>query len=197
MSNRSAFLNDNKAAIIDAYRDPANSVEAICRRVGISHCTLFSYLRQWGVPLRGSATSMSSKGGKHASWFTRRTGQEHHNWRGGVKMDRGYRMVPAPAGHPGRQKNGYIREHRLVMEQHLRAVKPWHPALDARGYLRPEWDVHHLDEVKTNNQTENLVPALKHAHAKDHNISRRTAAQMQARILELERLLQINGIAVA
>lgn len=47
-------------------------------------------------------------------------------------------------GHPYSGKQGYVAEHRLVMEKHL------------ERYLRPEETVHHIDGNKTNNNISNL-----------------------------------------
>lgn len=71
-------------------------------------------------------------------------------WRGGRKIRKdGYVLVMAPEGHPypinsGKNKTGYILEHRLIMEQHL------------GRYLEPTEVVHHIDGNPTNNNVDNL-----------------------------------------
>jgi hypothetical protein len=66
-------------------------------------------------------------------------------WKGGWTIDKsGYILVKAPIGHPGRNHNGYIREHRLVMEQKL------------GRYLDSLEVVHHIDENPANNHPDNL-----------------------------------------
>lgn len=55
----------------------------------------------------------------------------------------GYILIASP-NHPLKDKQGYVREHRLIMEQVV------------GRYLRPEEDVHHLDHNKQNNDPTNL-----------------------------------------
>jgi len=71
------------------------------------------------------------------------TGALNPNWKGGrVKHSKGYiyRFVP---NHPYAH-NGYVLEHRLVMEAHL------------GRYLTPKEVIHHINEIKDDNRLENL-----------------------------------------
>lgn len=71
-------------------------------------------------------------------------GAKHHLWKGGRFVDRdGYVLLHAP-DHPHRTRNGYVREHRLVMEAHL------------GRYLEPSEVVHHEDGNREHNTIENL-----------------------------------------
>jgi hypothetical protein len=72
------------------------------------------------------------------------TGKNNPRWNGGRKTHgHGYILVASP-DHPYRDKQGYVREHRLVVESRV------------GRYLRPEEDVHHLDNNKKNNAIDNL-----------------------------------------
>lgn len=71
-------------------------------------------------------------------------GERSHLWKGGRrKHAAGYIQVKR-RDHPHAGKDGYVMEHRLVMEAHL------------GRYLTADEEVHHLDGVKSNNQLENL-----------------------------------------
>lgn len=69
--------------------------------------------------------------------------EHNHFWAGGRSTDRGYILVKAPE-HPHATAAGYVREHRLVMEQML------------GRYLEPGEVVDHIDGRVTNNHPSNL-----------------------------------------
>lgn len=72
-----------------------------------------------------------------------KTGINNPAWSGGKILNtRGYVMVRLP-NHPQAQA-GYVLEHRLVMEQHLKRA------------LDPLEDVHHINGIITDNRIENL-----------------------------------------
>ena len=71
-------------------------------------------------------------------------GERNHQWQGGYTIDkRGYVLVHQP-DHPAANSNGYIREHRLVMEEHL------------GRHLEPDEVVHHRNGDPADNRIENL-----------------------------------------
>ena len=71
-------------------------------------------------------------------------GEKNPQWKGGIKMDRfGYRHIRKPT-HP-RQVNGYIPEHRFIMEDHI------------GRFLSSEEVVHHINGIKNDNRIENLL----------------------------------------
>lgn len=73
-----------------------------------------------------------------------RRGVEHRGWKGGRTIDKsGYVLVHQPS-HPAANSAGYVREHRLVMEQTL--GRP----------LLPSEVVHHKDGNVSNNDPGNL-----------------------------------------
>jgi len=73
-----------------------------------------------------------------------RGGELHPDWRGGVKISKGYRYIYAP-NHPFCTSQRYVLEHRLVMEKKL------------GRYLHPKEVCHHIDKNPTNNSPENLI----------------------------------------
>lgn len=103
------------------YRPPSNVSQA-CSMV----CRTENY-RRMGTLLTGAPT-----------------GQENPRWKGGrYRQGQGYVLVLVP-GHPHADRHGYVREHRLVMEQTL------------GRYLRPGEVVHHRNHVRDDNRPENL-----------------------------------------
>lgn len=96
-------------------------------------------------------------------------GKRAPNFKGRIYHGDGYVLLWAPE-HPF-ASNGRVFEHRLVVEQHLRETDPGCGLLLLLGdqlYLRPDIEVHHLDEVKDNNAVENLLPLTKSEHATLH-----------------------------
>jgi len=78
---------------------------------------------------------------KHPDYVQR---ENHPMWNGGVKIKAsGYVLIRA-IDHPNRNKQGYVPEHRLVMEKHL------------GRYLHPKEVVHHINEIVNDNRLENL-----------------------------------------
>jgi len=73
-----------------------------------------------------------------------RTGKDNPNWRGGMHKKFGYIML--------RKKNGYILEHRLIMEELL-----------GRELLSDEF-VHHKNGIRDDNRQENLMLVTKRIH---------------------------------
>lgn len=64
-------------------------------------------------------------------------------WKGGRKIQNGYILIFVPE-HPFCDHNGYVREHRLVMEKYL------------GRYLTRDEDVHHKNGDTQDNRIENL-----------------------------------------
>lgn len=84
--------------------------------------------------------------------------ENHPNWKGGRYLSTdGYCYVLA-RGHPFATKQGYIREHRLVMEKKI------------SRYLRQGEEVHHINGNTQNNKIENLHLYLKGDHSRLTNI---------------------------
>lgn len=71
------------------------------------------------------------------------SGANHPQWKGGRIRRKGYIFLHRP-DHPYCDSLGYVREHRLVMEEHL------------GRFLEPKEVVHHVNEVKDDNRLENL-----------------------------------------
>lgn len=79
-------------------------------------------------------------------------GPNSSRWNGGIKKSsHGYIMVYKPK-HPKAMKDGYVYQHILVLEQKL--GRP----------LLPNEDTHHVNGIKTDNRSENLVNMIHGKH---------------------------------
>lgn len=84
-------------------------------------------------------------------------GPDHPQWKGGRWTHKGgyvYLYVPE---HPAANRDGYVYEHRVIMEQKL------------GRYLTLQERVHHDNEIKTDNHPDNLIlKESQSAHKRDH-----------------------------
>lgn len=107
--------------------------------LGCSDATVRNTLVRLGIPRRPSRQRPGHKGNHRGL-----PGNTNGNWKGGRTVTpQGYPMIRMP-DHPDAKTNGYLFEHRWVMEQKL------------GRRLRPFEVVHHLDGNKKNNSPENL-----------------------------------------
>ena len=115
----------------DVVRELASqgaTLSEIGRRVGCNHTKVRNYLRRHGIP--------------YTPW--NRSGSGNPSWKGGrIRDKQGYVLVLLP-DHPQANRQGYVREHRLVMEQAL------------GRFLTREEVVHHRDNDPGNNDPDNL-----------------------------------------
>ncbi|MDN5866868.1 MAG: HNH endonuclease [Candidatus Nitrosocosmicus sp.] len=88
-------------------------------------------------------------------------GKNNPMWKGGKMLDvEEYVLVKKP-DHPFANNNGYVREHRLVMENKL------------GRYLTKEEVVHHINGVKNQNNIENLMLYSSHKiHIGNHRLGK-------------------------
>lgn len=114
----------------------------IASHFGVSVSTLTRTMRSLGY------NSVKGRGSK---------GAKNYFWKGGRSLDSdGYVLLKCP-DHPQANRNGYVREHRLVMEKIL------------GRYLDSEEVVHHIDGDKANNSPENLELHVSNgAHLRGH-----------------------------
>lgn len=80
--------------------------------------------------------------------------EDSPTWKGGRKLDScGYVLVKHPKS---RRKDGYIQEHRLIMEEFLGRE------------LEEDEDVHHINGDKQDNRIENLSVIKRSEHMRLH-----------------------------
>lgn len=113
---------------IEQWAKEGLSLSEMARRIGTKHQLVKKFLVDYGI--------------EHQPY--RQAMENNTFWRGGRIVDvDGYILVKSP-DHPHKDRHGYVREHRLVVEQHL------------GRYLLPTEVVHHIDGNKQNNTPENL-----------------------------------------
>lgn len=109
-----------------------------------------------------------------AARAARITGELNPQWNGGRTMHTDGYVCLSALHHPF-ASNGYVLEHRLVMENWLREHDPDSKYLIVLGdqkYLSPDFEVHHEDENKANNGIGNLVCMTPAEHRRHHNDKR-------------------------
>jgi hypothetical protein len=114
---------------------------------------LINHLRQMAISHRGIPLSKATRAKISAS----RIGEKNPAWNGGRTIDGcGYVRV-LQKGHPNADRDGYVLEHRLIVEKIL-----------GRN-LKSSEVVHHINEIRDDNRPNNLMPLPnKSAHQKIH-----------------------------
>jgi len=97
----------------------------------------------------------SMLGKKRPKHSKRMSGKNSPFWKGGRYTQNGYLFILKPK-HPFANKDGYIREHRLVMEKKI------------DRYLFSTEIVHHLNHDKLDNRPENLIILGRVDHNRHH-----------------------------
>ena len=82
---------------------------------------------------------------------------ERHKWQKHISVNwAGYIEIYSP-NHPFRTKRGYVKEHRLIMEEKI------------GRHLTKDEDVHHINGNKKDNNIENLELIMHSEHTRIHN----------------------------
>lgn len=135
----------------------------IAKEVGSSYGAVIHAVRKfeltvpWKPQRRPANMQMILKEALHAKYPEGRFGQDAARWKGGRKQHYGKYVGIFVPDHPNCSADGYVCEHRLIMEQKL------------GRYLTREEVVHHKNGNKHDNRIENLelMPSRKH-HAREH-----------------------------
>lgn len=95
-------------------------------------------------------------------------GELNSSFKDGIRFDNGYKLIYMPQHPLSHIKSGYIREHRYIAEQYLLTDNN-SIVINNEIYLSPNYEVHHIDENKLNNNIDNLLVVTKAEHAKIHD----------------------------
>lgn len=134
------------AAIVSQYRSFAGTMGAIAERNGVTYHTVSAVLKQELSPeekrsLRGAYHSLSKTGALNPMHGVRKAAERIMR-KGRASQWNG---------------SGYTFEHRTIVAKSLGLEE-----------LPPHWEVHHIDEDKTNNDLNNLAIVTKSGHQKLH-----------------------------
>ena len=118
------------------------------------------------------------KSSEYSEAISERTkGAGNGMWRGGTAEHFDGYIYELCRDHPF-TKTGYVFQHRLVVEQHLRETNPDSACLVRIGdnvYLRPDLVVHHKNFDRKDNRIENLEVLSNGDHQRLHNQLRRNS----------------------
>lgn len=120
-------------------------------------------------------------GSKYRSiWFSGKgnhqyglVGSLNASYKGAIRISvYGYALEEAP-GHPfpidKYEGVPHVGQHRLVVEKNYKMFNPeFFVIINGKHYLKPEYDVHHINDIKTDNRIENLQVLTKSEHSKLH-----------------------------
>lgn len=144
----------------------------IARELGVSPMIVSHWANRHG--LGDETKSAAVKKGLAKKFPEGRRGEQSPRWRGGYRTTRsGYLQRYAP-DHPYNNQ-GYVMEHRLVMEEYLGRL------------LDPDEIVHHIDGNKKNNVIENLELQQRGDHISGHFKASHEVTKLRQRVADLER----------
>jgi len=132
----------NKKLLNQLYWDKKYPLKTIGKILNLNSTTVFYWMKKLGIPRR--------KGNQMQKGLF---GELSQAWKSGRLNKNGYIIVYRP-NHPFASKSGYILEHRLVIEKHI------------KRYLTKKEIIHHINGIRTDNRIKNLVITNKNKHEK-------------------------------
>lgn len=160
------------------------TMRQLAKELGTSSGRIADRAYRYGLRFKGETRALAVKESLKKRYPEGRRGELASNWQGGRQMSSAGYVKLHVHDHPD-ANNGYVFEHRLVMEQHL------------GRRLEQDEIVHHIDGDKTNNKIENLLLTHNGEHIKQHFKDSHQVKQMRSRIAELEAELEAKNKEIA
>jgi hypothetical protein len=155
-SRRSRFpLLNNKDLLAEEMK--TKSFNQIARENGCTSGAVVYSAVKYGLHTPSAEASDHIKAGLNKAFPNGKKPEQAGNWQGGTRSyPKGYVGTHSP-DHPNATKEGYVMEHRLVMEKHL------------GRYLTKDEVVHHKNGRKDDNRIENLeLVSDRGSHTREH-----------------------------
>ena len=119
-----------------------------------SHVAILKQFRKHGIPQRSRSEAQLDSYSKSKRNLPDVSGANNPAWKGGVKMEKGKYILEHCPEHPNANCQGYVRQHRLVVERHI------------GRYLLPDEVVHHINGDSLDNRIDNLKLYANHSQHK-------------------------------
>ena len=138
----------DKGKLEELYWKGEMTQPEIAKVLGCTLRVVFERMKEYKIPTRGCHEAVKLMYKNHPERIKR---MEHStNWRGGKVKHQGYILIYKPM-HPN-NANGYVPEHRLVMEKSL------------GRFLKSTELVHHKNQKRDDNRIENLALLARTTH---------------------------------
>ena len=151
-----------KEFLVEQYVDLRKSIQDVANEVRCSYSTIRNYLKKHNIPIRNISEAHK---GKKCSEETRQkiseanSGENNPRFKGKTKKKNGYILIYM-SNHPYKNSHNNVPEQRLVVETQI------------GRYLDPKWVVHHINKIKDDNRSENLICfTSESAHQRFHHNS--------------------------